>query len=105
MTEELKKEIHHFIANHCEAVSFDINHRLMYHYSDMEKVAEFAFNKATKELQEELNYQKQARSIAENAVVDLSKKIEELSNRLEAQKETIASFDADLKPYLNELEF
>lgn len=53
MTEELKKEMQHFIANYCEAASFDINHQLVYHYSEMEKVAEFVFNKVTKELQKD----------------------------------------------------
>lgn len=50
----------------------------------------------TKELQEEIDYQKQARSIAENAVVDCTKEIAELEAQTHAE-DYIKSLEAQVE--------
>ena len=60
-------------------------------------LADYQFNYPTiKELQKELDYQKQARSIAENAVVDLTKENAELKEELKKWKDGIALKDEEI---------
>jgi predicted nucleic acid-binding Zn-ribbon protein len=69
-------------------------------------LADYQFNYPTiKELQKELDYQKQARSIAENAVVDLTKENTELKEELkDANKKVVhiaCNQNKDLKRKIN----
>ena len=50
--------------------------------------------KRIKELEQELNYQKQARSIAENAVVDLTKEKAELKEQLKLTQDNLNDADS-----------
>lgn len=66
------------------------------------------YKEATKELEaqiKELNYQKQARSIAENAVVDLTKENAELKEKLLQERETYwgKGFECAKKKYEQQL--
>lgn len=52
MTEELKRELYNYITKQCSAVSINMEHRLVYHYDQMEKVAEFIYNLEEKRIAE-----------------------------------------------------
>ena len=50
--EELKQELHHYIATQCSEVSINSRNRLVYHYVQMEKVGEFIYNLEEKRITE-----------------------------------------------------
>ena len=83
---ELKKELYHYIATQCSAISINTEHRLVYHYDQMEKVGEFIYNleeKRIEELEKDKAYLDESLDKQIQATLDLQKEVKDLEWQLQ----------------------
>ena len=76
--EELKRELYHYIATQCSAISINMEHRLVYHYDQMEKVGEFIYNLEEKRIEELENQIADIKANCDLAIEGRDIKIKEL---------------------------
>lgn len=123
---ELKQELYHYIATQCSAISINTEHRLVYHYNQMEKVGEFIYNLEEKRIAElenkiadikancdyvlegkEVEYREERNKLCadfENMKATLESKIAELKEKLKEKLKTVADKDLSFVAKFDALE-